>query len=259
MQDLKAEFEKSGYLFLPAFFNAEEIKQLNLPINEASEKLPRKNSLDKNKMLFFSNLYKHSDALRRMMSSKRIVDLLCRLAGADIWMRWDQAVIKYPGGEEFPWHQDNGYNDLDIGHFQFWVSLSRMDEQNGGLSLIPGSHLQGVLKHIDLENHRYHKPEVESAVTIEAHAGDVVVFSSLLLHRTSPNISGNERLAYVAEYMKITDFDSTIHPPYFVVSSGCLPDPHLTADFPIQHLNADANKTRIFFKNVFPFFKKDRK
>ncbi len=259
MQDLKAEFEKSGYLFLPAFFNAEEIKQLRLAITEASEKLPQKNSLDKNKMLFFSNLYKHSDVLRRMMSSKSIVDLLCGLAGSDIWMRWDQAVIKYPGGEEFPWHQDNGYNDLNIGHFQFWVSLSRMDERNGGLSLIPGSHLNGVLKHIDLENHRYHKPEVENALTIEADVGDVVVFSSLLLHRTSPNISGNERLAYVAEYMKITDFDPTVNPPYFVVSGECLPDPHLATHFPNHALSEDIKKMRISFKKEFPFFKKDMK
>jgi ectoine hydroxylase-related dioxygenase (phytanoyl-CoA dioxygenase family) len=243
MADIKAEFQHNGYLFLQAFFSPQEVKELSEVIAKTSALLPPKNSLDKNKMRFYSNLYRQSEQLRDMMSSQKIVDLICSLADDDIWMRWDQAVIKYSGGEEFPWHQDNGYNDLAVEHFQFWVSLSSMDENNGGLSLIPGSHRNGILEHTDVYNHRYYKPQQGTPVTIKADPGDVVVFSSLLLHRTSTNQTLNERLAYVAEYMKTADSDPGLEPPYFQVSANRQPQPRMIDVMPgMQPANRDKKR-----------------
>ncbi len=55
-------------------------------------------------------------------------------------------------------------------------------------------------------------------VFVEADAGDVVVFSSLLLHKTYENTTTRSRWAYVAEMLKLSDFDPTIAPPYFVAA-----------------------------------------
>jgi hypothetical protein len=64
---------------------------------------------------------------------------------------------------------------------------------------------------------RFDAPEA-NRVWVEADVGDVVVFSSLLLHKTYENVANDARWAYVAEVLKLGDFDPTIKPPYFVLA-----------------------------------------
>jgi hypothetical protein len=53
---------------------------------------------------------------------------------------------------------------------------------------------------------------------IEANEGDVILFSSLLLHKTYENTTEKSRWAYVGEMLKLGDYDPTSKPPYFVVA-----------------------------------------
>jgi ectoine hydroxylase-related dioxygenase (phytanoyl-CoA dioxygenase family) len=140
-----------------------------------------------------------------------------------LWVRWDQAVAKGPHSGVFAWHQDNGYNRLPQQHYQVWIALSEMRRDNGGLWLVPGSHRQRFA-HARVANHfsavgsdRYDAPD-SGRVFIEAEAGDVVVFSSLTLHKTYENVTTKARWAYVAEVMCLGDYDPTVKPPYFVAA-----------------------------------------
>ena len=54
----------------------------------------------------------------------------------------------------------------------------------------------------------------------EAGRGDIVLFSSLMLHYTGPNVSTNHRWAYVVEYMKSEHFDPYIEGPYMIVAEN---------------------------------------
>jgi hypothetical protein len=56
---------------------------------------------------------------------------------------------------------------------------------------------------------------------IEAEAGDVLLFSSLTLHKTLPNITDDDiRWAYVLEFMSIQDYDPSVPKPYFQISKN---------------------------------------
>jgi hypothetical protein len=66
-------------------------------------------------------------------------------------------------------------------------------------------------------------PQDGEAVT--AQAGDVVLFSSRLLHATTPNVSGRDRWTYVIEYLPVHAFDPFLAPPYFVASRNRRSDP----------------------------------
>jgi ectoine hydroxylase-related dioxygenase (phytanoyl-CoA dioxygenase family) len=134
-------------------------------------------------------------------------------------------VVKNPGAPEFPWHQDNAYNRLKDAHYQFWIGLTEMDEHNGGLWLQPGSHSQGLLPHVRQSNHVRCTRPPENARLIASEKGDVILFSSLMLHHTKPNESASERWAYVVEYMSLDDYDPLVKPPYFIVSEGGVPAP----------------------------------
>jgi hypothetical protein len=69
-----------------------------------------------------------------------------------------------------------------------------------------------------VDNHTVYDGTPEAPVFISANAGDVVVFSSFLLHSTQPNTTQQTRWAYVVEYMSLDHFDPSIDPPYFVVA-----------------------------------------
>lgn len=223
--DRKSEFEVQGYTVYRNFFSKEEMTELVKEIQRSEPQSSEPDVLTTKYMTFYANIFQKSPYLQSFISQHKIVDLLRDIIGPDIWVRWDQAVEKKPGGEEFPWHQDNGYNDIQDAHYQLWIALTDMNQENGGLWLQPGSHKYGILSHERIDNNKVSLGNPEKAVFIEAEKGDIILFSSLMLHRTSPNISNSNRWAYVVEYMSTDQYDPYLEPPYFVVARGGVSSP----------------------------------
>jgi hypothetical protein len=221
----KNEFENEGYTICKGFFNADEMTTLRAAVKHAHERVEKKSRLDKGGLHFKHNLYLRSELIRQFISQQKIVHFLRDVCGPDIWCRWDQTVDKAPGGEEFPWHQDNGYNGLTDGHFQFWIAMSPMTKENGGLWVQRGSHKHGNLPHNLVGNHLVCPGNEADAQFVGADAGDVALFSSFTLHRTAPNTTDKPRVAYVVEYMSMDHFDPYIDSPYFVVARNGEPAP----------------------------------
>jgi ectoine hydroxylase-related dioxygenase (phytanoyl-CoA dioxygenase family) len=177
----------------------------------------------KGSMQFYSELFRKSELIRRFVTQRTLIDFVAPIAGPDLWLRWDQAVAKGPQSGVFAWHTDTGYDLLPQPHFEVWIALSESRADNGGLYVVPGSHKQRQ-RHRRIDNHmvaldseRYDAAD-SGKLCVEASAGDVILFSSLLLHKTYENTTTNSRWAYVAEMLKLGDFDPTITPPYFVVA-----------------------------------------
>lgn len=221
--DHNKEFREQGYTIAHRFFDKKEMDTLIHDIKTAEPKKGQPSALNKDELVFYSNIFFRSKDLQAFISQPRLVDLLKDVIGPDFWVRWDQAVAKGPGAVEFPWHQDNAYNFLKDEHYQLWIALSKMNNERGGLWLIPGSHKHGLLPHKIVGNHMAYVGPTHNAVCIAAEAGDVVLFSSLMLHYTSPNVSQHDRWAYVVEYMSLDHFDPYVKPPYFVVARNGKP------------------------------------
>lgn len=219
---MQKEFKKNGYVFMKDFFSKAEVLQLVEDIKQASAEKIGDDILDKGNLKFHALLMHRSEKLRTFISQSKIIDFLKEFAGPDIWVRWDQAVEKSPGAGTFPWHQDNQYSQLKDQHFQFWISLTTMTENNGGLWVVPGSH-KGLLPYDNIDNHAVYKGEAKNPVFISAEPGDVVLFSSFLLHSTTPNITQDSRWAYVIEYMQMDKIDPYIEAPYLVIAKGGKP------------------------------------
>lgn len=216
---MQEEFKKNGFVYLKNVFSQAEITQLEADLKEAAATKSGDDVLDKGNLKFHALLMHRSEKIRAFISQAKIIDLLSPLAGPDIWVRWDQAVEKQPGAGTFPWHQDNQYSQLKDQHFQFWVSMTSMTADNGGLWVVPGSH-KGLLKFENDDSHVVYKGNTDNKVFISAEPGDVVIFSSYLLHSTTPNITQNSRWAYVVEYMQTGTIDPYIDAPYLVVAKN---------------------------------------
>jgi phytanoyl-CoA hydroxylase len=137
----------------------------------------------------------------------RVLDAVSSLIGEDLLAFLLMFIYKPPGIEEsiHPFHQDALYfmfqpQDRCLG---VWIPLDPVSEENGSLSVVPGSHRLDVKNHLAKEginfgalaaeniegNARYH----EQAITMELSPGDCLLFSTHLLHRSGGNRTNRHR------------------------------------------------------------------
>lgn len=251
-------FKENGYLHIKGFFKNQEIENLKLQIIEANNIQKDKNSLTKNNMVFHSNLFHVSEYLQQFLSKQKIINIMKNLAGPDIFIRWDQSINKHPNGCEFPWHQDNAYSKLKDEYFQLWVALTDMNKLNGGLHLQPGSHKLGDLAHEVIDGHLVCSDIKDNGILVNAKKGDIVIFSSRLLHHTKENKTKNNRWAYVAEYISTKYFDPMIDSPYFIVARNNSSAPKFVTNYEgknlkniFRHFNLYMANKKIKLKSIF--------
>ncbi len=163
---------------------------------------------------FANECQRAAPALRRVLFSPAMAEVCRATLGPDAYFFFDQYVVKGPeGGLPFGWHQDSGYvvgNGGPADHAPYltcWCPLDDVSEANGTVRLIPFSRRPdtrgGVATHQRDPVSRDLRASVEdegAAVTIAARAGDVVAFSSLVLHATGANRTANLRRVYLAQY-----------------------------------------------------------
>jgi ectoine hydroxylase-related dioxygenase (phytanoyl-CoA dioxygenase family) len=194
--------------------------ELLVEIKRAGQEHSPDHAFNKENMIFYADLVRKSPWIQEFATQQRFIDLLKVLIGPGFWIRWDQAVGKYPGGTDFPWHQDNAYNRLLDMHYQFWIGITEMNERNGGLWLQPGSHKLGLLPHSEIGTHLSCDVKPCKEVFCKTEKGDLIVFSSMMLHYTSRNYSERERWAFVIEYMSTDFYDPLAKRPYFVAAEN---------------------------------------
>lgn len=233
LQKHAAEYERQGYTVIRGLLTKPEAARFLSEVERCAALDSRKAALNCNGIGFTGEIFIHSLFVRSILTRQDVIDLVSAVAGGDLWISMDQAVTKHPGAGVFRWHQDNGYNQLQCEHFQLWIALTKTRQQNGALKLVPGSHKRGRLPHsfkglgqMEVDE------EVGGHVTVDADAGDVILFSSLMLHCTGPNNADSKRVAYVAEYMKLSDYAPSASPPFFIAAEGGFSHPHFVRSAP---------------------------
>ncbi|MDF2815959.1 MAG: phytanoyl-CoA dioxygenase, partial [Paenibacillus sp.] len=87
----------------------------------------------------------------------------------------------------------------------------RIDEENGCLWVITGSHKLGLLPHGAVRNHEEHEEwtdetegaELEKEIPVIMEKGDILLFHELLIHSSTKNRSLNRwRRSYVCHYVR---------------------------------------------------------
>jgi len=107
--------------------------------------------------------------------------------------------LKIPGGyQKTPPHQDWRSVQGSLDGITVWTPLFDVGLEDYPLEVVPGSHLQGLLDSTpDMPNYRV-RPELYSEADfrpLEMKAGDAVVLSGFLLHRTGETGGQNVRVS----------------------------------------------------------------
>ena len=152
---------------------------------------------------FTVHLVRLSRVLREFSASRVFQDLCHDLIGPDVRLYWDQAVYKKPEyPKPFPWHQDNGYTYIEPqAYLTCWIALNDATLDNGCPWVIPGGHLRGTLAHrLSKLGYVCREEDGPEALAVPVCEGSVVVFSSLMPHRTGPNVTAGVRKSYILQY-----------------------------------------------------------
>ena len=145
-----------------------------------------------------------------------ILDRLESLLGPEIsWTGSYVTRLKLPQnkGTVFPWHQDSQYYGQATQHLHvvsLWVPLVEVNEDNGCLYIIPGSHNWSLLKGQREEGNKVHTlEEVEqrgTPVALPMKKGDILLFSNLTCHASKLNTSSSVRWSVDLRYVASPQF-----------------------------------------------------
>ncbi|ARP96767.1 phytanoyl-CoA dioxygenase family protein [Bordetella genomosp. 13] len=258
------QFERDGYLFFPALFSPEEIAKLVEEVPRLYAQDRPENVREKHSGAVRTNFAAHmySAPFARLARHPRMVRPVEQLFGEQVYMHQFKINGKNAfDGDVWQWHQDYGtwLNDdlmptpraMNVAIF-----LDEVNEHNGPLMFIPGSHKLGVLEagH-DLTTTSYPlwtinndniRALVEKAggrnggiVTPKGPAGSMLLFHSCLVHASSSNLSPWNRVSVYLSLCAISNHirrhkrvEWIAHRDFAPIE--CLPDDCLQTDYPVE-------------------------
>ncbi|XP_060805262.1 phytanoyl-CoA dioxygenase, peroxisomal-like isoform X2 [Amyelois transitella] len=218
-QKQKQFYKENGYILLKNVLSGEELDQISLEYDElflrkSQEKMESSwvGSDADDRKSDSAHTY-HSALFGQFLYNKNLLDALEDVMGTrNIVLHHTKAHFKPPEkGAAYPMHQDYHYfphkNDSMVAAF---LHLDAANPGNGGLFVYPGSHKLGPLEDFGAKEGEYHyvdqsKFPLEKATPVVAERGDIVIFSYLLVHGSSPNRSSNRRRMLLAQLADAQD------------------------------------------------------
>ncbi|NWG15249.1 MAG: phytanoyl-CoA dioxygenase family protein [Chloroflexi bacterium] len=170
-----------------------------------------------NRLVKIDNSHWSDSAISRLVTHPLIGAIAARLAGVSGIRLWhDQLLHKPPQAESqagaVGWHQDYHYwqcaTPADM--LTAWIALVDVDEHNGCMEVVPGSHKWGLLPDSDFFEQDLDtlKQRIEAVsgrpfetVPCILPAGAVSFHHCLTVHGSRPNQSSGARVSMVAHLM----------------------------------------------------------
>ena len=258
------QFDRDGYLFFPSLFSAEETRTLGAAVPELYSRREAFNVREKGKDAVRTNFAAHmvSKPFARLARHPRMIAPVEELFGEKLYMHQFKINGKMAfEGDVWQWHQDYGtwLNDdmmpteraMNVAIF-----LDDVNEYNGPLMFIPGSHKKGVVEaRHDLTTTSYPLWTVDNAliaalveraggknggiVSPKGPAGSMILFHSCLVHASGSNLSPFNRVAVYLSLCAVSNHIRRHKRPEYIAHRDftpitCLPDDCLLKDYPVD-------------------------
>ncbi len=221
------QYEEQGFLFIPECFSSEEISEIRaqVPIVIADEALGRAWEEDEKTLRTLYGVHLTNPIFRTLVRHPRLLVPAQQLFGGELYVFRTKIVMKsaFTGGM-WGWHQDSTFAQ----HYEQIPSpkggnvilfLDDVNEFNGPIYYIPGSHTQGLL---DWEQSIAGSPTTGVPLTVnrgtfmkfveksgisapKGPAGSVLFVHYDTLHGSVPNISPFERRNFVITYSSLEE------------------------------------------------------
>jgi len=252
-------FRDQGYLFFPGLFTPREAALLaaEVPGIYAQHRIEnvREKGADAVRTSFAAHLF--NPVFARLARHPRLVEPVVQLLGEAVYMHQFKINGKMAfDGDLWQWHQDYGtWRNDDLmpapRAMNIAVFIDEVNEFNGPLMLIPGSHTSGMLE-ADHDTSTTSYPlwvlergtiarlvERGGLVAPKGPPGSVLLFHSCIVHASTANLSPWNRVAVYLSLCALSNHIRRYHRPEYIAHRDfrpiqCLPDDCLTAASPVD-------------------------
>lgn len=204
--ELKRDFENDGFVFLPQFVSGEALVDLlaNLDrfINDIVPQLSPEQVFyeDKSNPATLKQIQRigdHDPWFAALFTSSRFREIAEFLLDGSVVPKNMQYFNKPPGiGQPTPPHQDGYYFMLDpCEAVTMWLALDDVDEKNGCVRYVQGSHKRGMRVHARTKTLGFSQGIVdyptdqdrEAEIAFPAQPGDLLIHAAMTIHRADGN------------------------------------------------------------------------
>lgn len=201
-------YQTDGFLFIPELLTPAEVNRLKTAIEEVltsnREEVDREESSDQLRCAFACHTY--NDTFQRLSRHPKIVEPVRQLLEGEVYMYQFSIQPKVAfEGEAWDWHQDysawQGLDGMpDTRAVNTGLLIDEVNQFNGPVYFIPGSHRSGLKKAVKTKLRRFPATCIESETVAEliaeaglyspqGPAGSLWIFHPNLVHASSANMS----------------------------------------------------------------------
>ena len=256
-------FHTEGYLFFPGLFRPKEVAELNAAVPALYARREAYNVRERGSEAVRTNFAAHlySEPFARLARHPRMVEPVEALLDEQLYVHQFKINGKMAfEGDVWQWHQDYGtWKNDDLmpteRAMNVAIFLDDVNEYNGPLMFIPGSHRKGVIeaKH-DLTTTSYPLWTVDNAliaqlveraggkgggiVSPKGPAGSMILFHSCLVHASTSNLSPWNRVSVYLSLCAVGNHIRRFKRPEYIAHRDfapieCLADDCLLARPPV--------------------------
>jgi hypothetical protein len=210
----RAAYERDGYVNVGTVLTAAGIDAMRTEFlkiwDEGHQSYDPTVGALQNHLQYTPHVSVHANFLRRFYFEGPIVDVADVQIGPNVKTVGSQLSNKQKRSTlPVGWHQDNTYGELSPDNaISVIVPLVDIDERNGCLWMIPGSHHEGLVSlpgKVTDEMKRTRGQfdlgvDDRRGVALPMRAGEAVIFHALTLHKSNHNATDEDRLCLFMRY-----------------------------------------------------------
>jgi len=252
-------FDRDGYLFFPSLFSAAEVKTLTDEVPALFAQRRPENVREKDSDAVRTNFAAHmyNAVYARLARHPRMIDPVKQLFGEDLYMHQFKINGKVAfDGDLWQWHQDYGTWQADdempeARAMNIAIFLNEVNEFNGPLMFIPGSHKLGVVEAAhDTSTTSYPLWTIDhdtirklvergGLVAPKGPAGSMIVFHGCLVHASTANLSPWDRWNVYLSLCAVSNHIRRFKRPAYIAHRdftpiATLPDDCLLRDYDVD-------------------------
>ena len=213
------DFERDGFLVIRSFYDAHEMKNIRLWIDELCGRMDEKSLLmfyleesllNKSQKILsrIEQFVEYHEKIRNVVYAPKLIDGVSQLIGDDAVLFKEKVNFKLSGGGGFKPHQDiqPGWDEYAPYFLSVLITVDVSTEENGCLELAAGHHKCGMIgrKWQPLEGDEL------KGITFKKYPmspGDVAFFDCFVPHRSEPNLTSVQRRNLYLTYNRKCDGD----------------------------------------------------
>ena len=208
LEDLKKSYDQDGYNHIPALFSKADMEVINKEFNRyIKDCVPKMkdqevyyvDKTNKDTLMQMQKLEEYDKFFYDLFFNSKIKDLAANALGEDVVPRAMEYFNKPPGkSNPTPPHQDGYYFNLDNDKaVTGWMALEDVDDENGCIHYVKGSHKQEYRPHGKSEILGFSQgvtdfgteEDKKNTVKFEGKAGMFLMHDAKIIHFATPNKS----------------------------------------------------------------------